>query len=168
MSFTRIRLILISLFCSVGCYFLYAFIFVPNVLIPPLSIQHAGNRHQIKTGPAETIERLSQYNARLLTPLFPDPEDWRRKKPGVLMTGDRNGLFLFDGKPNPTDDNRVLSLTSCTIVIPSTDESLSIEERYRRAMVVETKDRLVIRFRRSLDFNSSFDFGPDVLEEGKL
>ena len=165
----RILTATLSLFLGIACYWLYAYVIVPTLVIPPGSIRTKTIRRDIGGGPKRMIDDLSQKNSKLLAELFPDPNDWRRRKPGFLMAEDGLGLFLFDGKPNFIEGGRGLSLSLCTIVIPSQDNEFKTEEeRYRHAVVVETSDRLEVFFKHSINVDSLSAISLDFLDEGKL
>ena len=138
---------IISLGITFGLYFLYAYIIVPLAIFPPLSILDPSRRLDTGLGPGKEIESLSRRYTELLAPLFPDENDWRRKSPRVIVPNDLSGLFLFKGEPSLSANRREITLSACTVVIPSTDESLDEEERFRRGVVIETRDRATVQFR---------------------
>lgn len=138
---------IVSLGAAFGLYFLYAYIIVPLAIFPPLSILDPSQRLDAGLGPGKEIESLSRRYTELLAPLFPDENDWRRKSPRVIVPNDLSGLFLFKGEPSISANRREITLSACTMVIPSTDETLSEEERFRRGVVIETRDRATVQFR---------------------
>ncbi|MBQ6620934.1 MAG: hypothetical protein IJH68_12400 [Thermoguttaceae bacterium] len=133
-----------SLGILLGCCFLYAKLLVPVFIFPKPPArsvtQGAG------PGPAEEVSGISEQYTDLLLPLFPDENDWRRNRPQMIVMGDSEGLFLFKGVPSISPNRREITLMACTIVVPSADEELSREERFRQALVIETFDRASIQF----------------------
>ncbi|MBR5244099.1 MAG: hypothetical protein IKW13_07685, partial [Thermoguttaceae bacterium] len=105
-----------------------------------------------------------------LSQLFPDPNDWRRRSPNVVVPSNRSVVFLFKNEPEFSQDRTQIILTACTIVFLATGRDLSDAERCRQAIVFESTDRVVLEFSKPLaDFGSleniKFDFSSFVSGE---
>ena len=162
----RIKLTAGAFIIIAGIYFVYAYIFVPSILLPPLSIIDNSNRIGAISSPKEEIMQISQKYAELLAPLFPDAGDWRRQHPRALIMKDDRGLFLYRGEPEFSSDRRQIILSTCTIILPSNDTSLSVSDRFRRSLVLETRESVSMRFHRPLEITDSPDFS--AFERGTL
>lgn len=127
-----------------GCCFLYAKLLVPVFIFPQSPARSVSER--IGPGPAEEVLGISERYTDLLVPLFPNENDWRRNRPQMIVAGDDKGLFLFKGVPTISTNRREITMTACTVVIPSANEQLSRQERFRQALVIETFDRATIQF----------------------
>lgn len=164
--FSRIRLIFSALALGFGAYVLYAAIIAPTFIVPRGGKRHI-NTPRASIDLSSEVERISRVNSELLAALFPDPNDWRRGNPLSAMPKDRSWLLLFPS--DPKTENGGVTFESCTLVIPNTDTSLSEEERFRRGVVVETADRLEIRFKGQIDLQTLVvGFDPESLEGGRL
>lgn len=162
----RAIITILSLGAVFGLYFLYAYIIVPLAVFPPLSILDPAERRNVGLGPEKEIESLSRRYTELIAPLFPNEDDWRRQSPRVIVPNDLSGLFLFKGEPKISANRSELTLSACTVVIPSSDETLSEEERFRRAVVVETRDRATVQFRDAFSLSGVPSFAN--FEKGSL
>ena len=164
--FRNIRLTILSLAAGLTAYFIYAAVLVPMLIIPRAARRHISMPRTVIDSSSE-VERMSRENSELLSTLFPDPNDWRRIHPLSITPKDRSWLLLFPNEPHLGDGN--VTFDSCTIVVPSGDERLPELERFRRALVVETNDKLEIRFKGQLRLNElAGSFSPDNLEGGRL
>ena len=162
----RIVLFLTSLLAVTGLYFFYAWIFVPTFMLPPLSLRIGAERRAPVDSPTEEIEALGQRYAKLLEPLFPDSTDWRRQNPRSIIPKENGGVFLFKGEPDFSANRRQITLSTCTIVIPLGPESLPEEERFRRALVLETRESATLVFSHPLELTGSLNLS--TFEKGTL
>ena len=151
----RIVLSLATVLATAGAYFFYAWIFVPTFLLPPISLRIGAEPRPADVSPTGEIETLGKHVAELLEPLFPDPNDWRRQNPRSIIPKENGGLFLFKGEPEFSTNRRQITLSTCTIVIPLGPETLPEEERYRRALVLETRESATLVFSQPLEITGT-------------
>ena len=164
--FRNFRLIIFSLALGLAAYFLYAVILVPTLIIPRAVQRHISMPRTVIDSSSE-VERMSRENSELLSPLFPDPNDWRRAHPLSVASRDRSWLLLFPNEPKVEEGGLTFDL--CTFVVPSGDTRLSESERFRRALVVETNDKLEIRFKGQFRLSAlAGSFSLDNLEGGRI
>ena len=164
--FSRIRLIFRHLPWGLAHMFSIFAIIAPTFIVPRGGKRHI-NTPRASIDLSSEVERISRVNSELLAALFPDPNDWRRGNPLSAMPKDQSWLLLFPS--DPKTENGGVTFESCTLVIPNTDTSLSEEERFRRGVVVETADRLEIRFKGQIDLQTLVvGFDPESLEGGRL
>ena len=120
---------------------------------------------------AQSVDALDRVFPEL-SQLFPDPNDWRRRSPNVVVPSNRSAVFLFQNEPIISQDRTQLTLAACTIVFLATGKDLSVAERCRQALVFESTDRVVLEFTQPLaDFrdlgNIKFDFSSFLSGEMK-
>ena len=117
---------------------------------------------------AETLDRVFPG----LSQLFPNPDDWRRRAPNIVVPANRSVVFLFQNEPIFSPDRTQITLNACTIVFLASGRDLSPAERCRQALVFESTDRVVLEFTQplgdldSLD-NFKFDFSSFLSGEMK-
>ena len=163
---SKFRLTFVALVIGLGTYFLYAAIVVPAFIMPRAVRQRVAAPRPTVSASRE-VERISRENSDLLAEVFPDPNDWRRLHPLSVIPKDRSWLLLFPSEPHTADGG--MTFDSCTLVKPSSDKNLSEKERFRRAMVVETSDKVEIRFRNRLSLEAlSGGFSADNVEGGRV
>ena len=164
--FRNVRLTILSLAAGLTAYFIYAVVLVPVLIIPRTARRHINMPRSVLDSSAE-VKRMSRINSELLSVLFPDPNDWRRVHPLSVTPKDRSWILLFPNEPHLGDGN--LTFDSCTMVVPVGDAHLPELERFRRALVVETNDKLEIRFKGQPRLSElAGSFSPDNLEGGRL
>ncbi|MDO4585792.1 MAG: hypothetical protein Q4C95_00690 [Planctomycetia bacterium] len=158
------KLILFGTSLTICCllYLLYSMILVPNLILPEKKINSLTN-DSTSNSTNEPSKLLDQI-AHKIAPLFPDPNDWRLHSAYVINPKGDFGLILFKGTPVFSKDKRMLKLAACTIILLDQDKSLSEEERYRRAIVLETNENATLSFTRPID-NFSLDFASFELGE---
>ncbi len=99
----------------------------------------------------------------LLPIIFPNKDDWRVKKALLVYSKDKNVFVIFKKLKN-TNNEKIFELENCNIVILADDPSE--EERYRRAIVIETTGKTSLTFKNNIGINGSFDFSS--FEEGQI
>lgn len=147
--------------------FLYSRFFAPSVPAPPRGETLAPNASDA-TADGDALDRVFPA----LSQLFPDPNDWRRRSPNVVVPSNRSVVFLFKNEPIFSPDRTQITLNACTIVFLATGRDLSVAERCRQALVFESTDRVVLEFTKPLaDFGSldniRFDFSSFLSGEMK-
>ncbi|MCR5359651.1 MAG: hypothetical protein K6E55_07175 [Thermoguttaceae bacterium] len=147
-------------------YFLYAALFVPTFVMPRAARQRVSMpRPAVNT--SSEVERMSRENSELLAEVFPDADDWRRIHPLSVIPKDRSWILLFPNEPRPEDG--VITFDSCTFVKPSAEKNLSEKERFRRAIVVETADKVELRFNARLGLQAlTGGLSPNNFERGQF
>ena len=147
-------------------YFLYAALFVPTFVMPRAARQRVSMpRPAVNT--SSEVERMSRENSELLAEVFPDADDWRRIHPLSVIPKDRSWILLFPNEPRPEDG--VITFDSCTFVKPSAEKNLSEKERFRRAIVVETADKVELRFNARLELQAlTGGLSPNNFERGQF
>lgn len=108
-----------------------------------------------------------------LLPLFPDPNDWRRRNAIVTSFNRRQIFILSKGGPDFSKDNRTVSLGTCTVVFFNNDPEKNEEERALNSIVFELTERIELTFADPLtkffkldSKNKSFDL--NKFESGKI
>ena len=144
-------------FVAVATFFYSRFFSIAPPIPSPL--QPIVPRDADASRPVAALDRIFPE----LSQLFPDPNDWRRLSPNVVVPSNRSAVFLFQNEPIISPDRTQLTLDACTIVFLATGRDLSDAERCRQALVFESTDRVVLEFTKPLaDFNDlrniKFDF----------
>ncbi len=147
--------------------FVYSRFFAPSVPAPPRDDARASNASDADAS-VDALDRIFPE----LSQLFPDPNDWRRRSPNVVVPSNRSVVFLFKNEPIFSQDRTQVTLNACTIVFLATGRDLSVAERSRQAIVFESTDRVVLEFTKPLaDFGSldniDFDFSSFLSGEMK-
>ncbi len=163
--YSKFWTVFVALATGFGTYFLYAVIVVP-VFIMPRTARQRVNMPRPAANASSEVERISRENSELLSAVFPDPNDWRRIHPLSVIPKDRSWLLLFPREPR--EQKGILTFDKCTIVIPSADRHFSEIERFRRAIVIETNDKVEFVFKSQLGLHSLAEgFSPSNLERGQ-
>ncbi|MBO7726474.1 MAG: hypothetical protein J6S40_08415 [Thermoguttaceae bacterium] len=164
--YSKFWLTFVGLAIGLGAYVVYAAIVVPTFIMPR-AVRQRVSMPRATIDASSEVERISRENSELLAEVFPNPTDWRRLNPLSVIAKDRSWLLLFPKEPEPGKET--LAFNACTFVWPSGDKDLSERERFRRAVVIETNDKVELRFKDKLSFQSlSAGFSPSNVEGGQF
>jgi hypothetical protein len=139
-----------------------------RTLVMPLDthVVHQAMRLGLLSNATASMSAARRLTARLAE-VFPDADDWRRIHPLSVIPKDRSWILLFPNEPRPEDG--VITFDSCTFVKPSAEKNLSEKERFRRAIVVETADKVELRFNARLGLQAlTGGLSPNNFERGQF
>lgn len=136
----------------------------------PKNVDASVSSHVEADDSEQNLDVLASKAPELLE-LFPDPNDWRRDVPNVVVLNDRQFFILSKRGPKVSPDNKTLMINSCTFVFLDPDETKPTKQR---AFIFDCAERIDLTFAEPLSALTSgmsggemnFDFSKFI--EGQI